>query len=1806
AHDAFLESSSSKSQDDCNTDVPETSGNTNPTATSTIPLADQVETLTVESPIPTASSPVPTDCFTNSQEPSSETRLISKRVANQVETPSLDNILTLTNRFENILGVTTNSEESNGVEADVSNMETTITASPTPTLKIHRDHPKSQIIGPVDTPIQTRNKFKETLVDCPKRVRPIRTKWILKNKKDERGIVIRNKARLVAQGHTQEEWIDYDEVFALVARIKAIRLFLAYASFMGFIVYQMDVKSAFLYGTYINEEVYVMQPPEFQDPEYPARVYKVEKAMYGLHQALRAWCDNGGEFRNKEMNDFCSQKGIKREFSNARTPQQNGVAERRSRTLIEAARTMLANAKLPVTFWAEVVNTACYVQNRVLVNKSHNKTPYELFNGRSPAIGFLKPFGCYVMILNTLDNLGKFEKKGIKVTLLDTQCTKDASSQEVKKNVSSLRYIALHNWAHDALLEYSSSKPQDHCSTEVPEGSGNPNPTASISNPPADQMKSLTVKTPIPTVSLPVPIAYSTNSQKPSSDAILISKRVAKQVETPSLDNILSLTNRLVAQGYTQEEGIDYDEVFAHVARIKAIRLFLAYASFMGFTVYQMDVKSAFLYGTIDEEVYVMQPPGFQDPESPAKLCREFEALMHENFQMSAMGELNFFLGLQVLQKEDGIFLSQDKYVGDILKKFGYSDIIVATLTTEAEYVAAASCCGQVLWIQNQLLDYGDEEITKVHAEEELQQMIEGLDMSNKTIAKHLEEYKQAAAELTIRERIELISKVIQIVLWYLDSGYSKHMMEDRSRLMNFVKKFIRTVRFGNDHFGAIMGYGDYVIGNSVISRRLYDTCGVYHVMFKDLEIFMLVEKNYPLRKALALVMICYKLQVENYSQMGRIVGNKMHTAFPLSVTEFPLPEELPTVREDSCHCQKKREATARKIALLSMSRRNCQSKVAVTLTVVTSRYPTTSYQLRNSSTPRQQATINDGKVTLQPVQERQISFSTEELAFLADPGIAEGQATKTVITHNATYQADDLDAYDSDCNELSTAKVALMVNLSHYGLDVLDEIHNPDNIDNNMINQNPSPSCRPTKVEVPKELPKASMEKGLIIKTLRDELRKLKGKALVNNAVSSHTIAPEMLNIDMKPLSPRLLNNRTFLSNYLRLTQEQATILKGELLILIRQTCLSINNSSDKLVAVTPKNKEKRVRFTEPVTSSGNKNTKTASSSNVVSNKHALSSTRVKPSTSANRSQPSGNTKKDKIQRPPSNTQKNKVEAHTRTVKYSLKDKNCDVEPKGTAIVQHSKLKLICVKCNGCMLSNNHDLCVFNSINDVNARAKSKSVKKISKRKVWKPIGKYLDSGCSKHMTGDRSQLTNFINNFLGTVKFKNDHVAKIMGYGDYQIGNIMILRVYYVEGLGHNLFSVRMFVLWSFVHYGPLLFYKILEDKIICDLDKTPDLSQRSPHNCPKCGNPVYGHPCQGCALFRKKFKEDLFASCVENGILQDCSGLSNDNSNVANALRDPFVVNLDPDKNSSQSPPQIGNHCCYSCGDPLEGIFCHQCNCKLCGNGAHYGYNCLPKVPIIPDLEPFNNQTIKELPPTVQSFDPKSDLVYNSPNVFSPSLQPLIYSYEFCGNDAYYNQDCSAQVPFTYDPEPCCNQDFNFPQNFQIFQQYPCCTRCGEYRDKIKIDELKGNFNSVSIEINKKEKLLQLEQLANLSTYPSKRFNSFCYDDDDDEDYTIAVTPILSIEEPDNSLSMRDEHLDTIPATESDEFIKSSVEDLISISSESEGIPDNMCDVPFHDNSSPLDVSKDQFEDFFDSNDEFSSTDDDSFSIDNINYV
>ncbi|GJR93469.1 retrovirus-related pol polyprotein from transposon TNT 1-94 [Tanacetum coccineum] len=321
---------------------------------------------------------------------------------------------------------------------------------------------------------------------------------------------------------------------------------------------------------------------------------------------------------------------------------------------------------------------------------------------------------------------------------------------------------------------------------------------------------------------------------------------------------------------------------------------------------------------------------------------------------------------------------------------------------------------------------------------------------------------------------------------------------------------------------------------------------------------------------------------------------------------------------------------------------------------------------------------------------------------------------------------------------------------------------------------------------------------------SLKDDLRKLKGKALVHNDVTKHPSDPEMLKIDVEPITPKLLNKKTAHSAYIKHTQEEATVLRD-------------------LV--------EHVKSKYPLD-------------------HSLESA-LKPSTSASGSQPSDKTKKDKIRQTPSSTQKNKVEAHHRKVKSSLKNKDCVVQPKGTAHVQHSKLnansELKCVKCNSCMLSDNHNLCVLDFINNVNARKQSKSVKKSSKRKVWKPTRKvftnigyiWRPTGRTFTIVGNVCPLTRITtttevthrkptalenetpkpvlksvsankkepsqswvsivsevpSSSLDDFKFGNDHIEKIMGYSDYQIGNVTISRVYYVEGLGHNLFSVGQF---------------------------------------------------------------------------------------------------------------------------------------------------------------------------------------------------------------------------------------------------------------------------------------------------------------------------------------------------------------------------------------------------------------------------
>ncbi|GKD95833.1 hypothetical protein Tco_1379730 [Tanacetum coccineum] len=313
------------------------------------------------------------------------------------------------------------------------------------------------------------------------------------------------------------------------------------------------------------------------------------------------------------------------------------------------------------------------------------------------------------------------------------------------------------------------------------------------------------------------------------------------------------------------------------------------------------------------------------------------------------------------------------------------------------------------------------------------------------------------------------------------------------------------------------------------------------------------------------------------------------------------------------------------------------------------------------------------------------------------------------------------------------------------------------------------------------------------------------------------------MFKLELEPLAPRLLQNREARINYLKYTQEQTDILRGivkqakvkqpldkeldfaykhaqqiqELLVYVQDTCPNAIKLNEKKVAVTPKNIVKKVRFAEPLISSSNiKQVESSTTSD--SNTHVLSPTGLKCSTSNCGSKPTGNKKNNRISRTPSRNMKNKVEARPRKVnkKNSVVEPICDVDVKHSLL--NANFEPIFATCKKSMFDGVHDMCILDFVENVNSRAKSA---KKHKNKIFRNLQViqivlwYLDSGCSKHMTGNRSQLMNFVSKFLGTVRFRNDHIARIMGYGDYQLGNVTISRVYYVKGLGHNLFSVGQF---------------------------------------------------------------------------------------------------------------------------------------------------------------------------------------------------------------------------------------------------------------------------------------------------------------------------------------------------------------------------------------------------------------------------
>nr|GEW34822.1 hypothetical protein [Tanacetum cinerariifolium] len=1031
AHDALLESSSSKPQDNCSTEVPESSGNTNPTVSTSNHPADQMETLTVESPIPT---------------------------------------------FEDILGVTTNSDESNRVDANVSNMETTITASPTPTLRVHKDHPKSQIIGPVDTPIQTRNKSKAMgeqsfIATIHQKTDPALLRFCLfscflsqvKPKKISDALQDPSWASS-SRAHT-EEGVDYDEVFVPVARIEAIRLFLAYASFMRFTVYQMDVKSAFLYGT-IDEEVYVMRPLGFQDPEFPTKVYKVEKAMYGLHQSPRAWYGTLSKYllttgfqrgtidqtlliRRQRGNFILVQVYVDDIIFGSSNPQlcrefealmhekfqmsamgklnfflglqvlhkENGIFLSQDKQLwpLQQLRQNMLQLLVAVEKFCGfkisclVMGTSKYwgvlrilmISLRLIPLSEHNVDFHLIvdFVEASPlryALTF-KPT-VYVSHIQQFWSTSRIEttEEGTKIlatvdgilrTVIESSLRRNLKLQD-EEGISSLPDTEL--FENLTLMGYNISPNQKNITTALVclatnrtynfskmifdglvknvnnKGEGSGTPTEPHHTPSLEaQHTSHTTHSSLTILSVTTaPILPFTSSDTPPIRQYTRRARIAQSSVLPPVADEPTSPLRDVSQGEAcpTDSGFEVDQDRATIAKTTTLPHDSAPREL---EISRLKVRVKLLE---DREGLVGERSGDDAPIKGRNLDEGEAAAERVSDDTKEMATILTSIdaatilaaGVVDVPTGSGSIPTASPYVptgsgsipttsppadevptgNDVVltaslvfanatvvtpyRRRKGKEIMVESETPKKKKVQEQIDAQVARDLEEQLAREDqrmseqvarDAELERIHVEEKMQSMIDGLDRINETVAKYLQEYQQFASELPLERRIELISDLKQLED-FIPMGSKEEAERLKRKGLSLEQKIVKKLKtseevtedakspdevpeekvkemmqlvpieevkptsdkemelwvelkrlYEPDDEDQLWTHTQKFM-HAPVEWKLYDMCGVHQVASKDKEIFMLVEKDYPLRKGLALVMICYKLQVENYSQI--------------------------------------------------------------------------------------------------------------------------------------------------------------------------------------------------------------------------------------------------------------------------------------------------------------------------------------------------------------------------------------------------------------------------------------------------------------------------------------------------------------------------------------------------------------------------------------------------------------------------------------------------------------------------------------------------------------------------------------------------------------------------------------------------------------------------------------------------------------------------------------------------------------------------------------------------------------------------
>nr|GEW42174.1 ribonuclease H-like domain-containing protein [Tanacetum cinerariifolium] len=931
-HEAHIESSNSDAQDDCNVDVPENSGISNPTATLKVPTADQMETLTVESEIPTVSSSVPIVFLNISPESSSV--------------------------------------DSNEVEADLSNMESSIPASPTPTFRIHKDHPKSQIIGPVDTPVQTRHKSKK----------------------------IEEQSFIATIHHKKNpDLLQFCLFSCFLSQKEPKKIFDALKDLSW-----MDVKSAFLYGT-IDEEVYVMQPLRFQDPEFLDIVYKVEKAMYGLHQAPRAWYGT--------LSKYLLDNGFQRDVRSANTPMDKEnpwgkdgpgkdvelhlyrsmigslmylTASRPDITIVVLIMVVLHKIKKSTTGGCQILGRrliSWQCKKQTIMATSITEAEYMAAASGCGQVLWIQnhmlDYGeqrthefmhVYLVFASVYVWIGNFIMA--KLAFCDYH-NMIAILEKTEYNIDFHQIVDFLEAFHISPKSTGFNEFRSNIATVVGEGSAiltEPHHTPSPQEQHSPHLDPLspsyptTTTEPIPQTSIATPTLrqYSRRATR-----IAQSKALSPAADEPAslfgddrheeaFPTVFSLDAR------QDREKINKTSALPHESSPRKCRAYSKDAPIKGGimeTGEEVRAEKSTELGSNDTEEMVnvlssMEAANILTSKVAAVSVSPIAGVLAAAVSAAGVPTVSgsfptfnvIFTTVSVVtsytRRPRGITIGGTQQMRSLIigaKDKGKQKVVELAIPKKRKFqeqidAQVAKEMEEEFARENQMLNEQlarDSEIARLYPEEELKMMIEGLDRSNKVIAKHLQEYEQAEAELTVREKIELINELTKhfkgmtleeikekfIPVWKqfedfvpmsskeeakrvkrkglkLDQGSSKRMKtfedvskEDLKGLMQIVpleevyveglqRRFTSAVDL---EFEDQLWTHNQAFMHDHLDWKLYDTCGVHHVSTKDHEIFMLVERDYPLRRGLATVMICNKLQVEQYSQMANDLILKIH-----------------------------------------------------------------------------------------------------------------------------------------------------------------------------------------------------------------------------------------------------------------------------------------------------------------------------------------------------------------------------------------------------------------------------------------------------------------------------------------------------------------------------------------------------------------------------------------------------------------------------------------------------------------------------------------------------------------------------------------------------------------------------------------------------------------------------------------------------------------------------------------------------------------------------------------------------------------